>query len=42
MSIISFIKEAGEKLFGHKTLAPDAPAVDVAAKRMLPAWPVLL
>jgi nucleoid-associated protein YgaU len=28
MSIISFIKEAGEKLFGHK---PEAPAADPAA-----------
>ena len=28
MSIISFIKDAGEKLFGHK---PDAPAADPAA-----------
>lgn len=31
MSLISFIKDAGEKLFGHKTPAPDAPAVDVDA-----------
>ena len=31
MSIISFIKEAGEKLFGSKTPAPDAPAADVDA-----------
>lgn len=31
MSIISFVKEAGEKLFGHKPAAPAAPAVDVAA-----------
>jgi len=28
MSIISFIKDAGEKLFGHK---PEAPAADAAA-----------
>ena len=31
MSLISFIKDAGEKLFGRKTPAPDAPAVDVDA-----------
>ena len=31
MSLISFIKEAGEKLLGHTAPAADAPAVDVAA-----------
>ena len=31
MSLISFIKDAGEKLFGHKAPAPDAPTVDVDA-----------
>jgi nucleoid-associated protein YgaU len=31
MSIISFIKEAGEKLFGHKAPTAETPAVDVAA-----------
>jgi LysM repeat protein len=31
MSIISFIKEAGEKLFGHRDSAPAAPAADPAA-----------
>ncbi|HWH83718.1 MAG TPA: peptidoglycan-binding protein LysM [Burkholderiaceae bacterium] len=31
MSIISFVKEAGEKLFGHKPAAAAAPVVDVAA-----------
>ena len=31
MSIISFIKEAGEKLFGSKTPTADTPAVDVDA-----------
>jgi hypothetical protein len=30
MSLISFIKDAGEKLFGHK---PEAPAADPAACR---------
>ncbi len=31
MSLISFIKEAGEKLFHHKAPATDAPAPDVDA-----------
>ena len=31
MSIISFIKEAGEKLFGHRDSAPAAPAAEPAA-----------
>ena len=31
MSIISFIKEAGEKLFGKKAAGPDAAPVDVDA-----------
>jgi len=31
MSLISFIKEAGEKLFSHKPVAAEAPAVDVDA-----------
>ena len=31
MSLISFIKEAGEKLFGHTAPAADAPAANVDA-----------
>ena len=32
MGLISFIKEAGEKLFGKNVKAAEAPAVDPAAK----------